>query len=186
MEGKKNNFIRIILLLAQYFRLLLILLRMKSKFFIRLYRARHHFAKRGSLTVSPAPSTWCPYSWNSLSSEELDSVPSSGLSSVSLTWNGLSCNMYKIHFSFHLDLCQTITWSKFPGGSVVKNPLANARDAGSILGSEEPLEKQMATTPVFLAGKSQGQGSLERLQSMGSQESDTTYWLNNNHNHFIR
>ena len=184
MEGKKNNFIRIILLLAQYFRLLLILLRMKSKFFIRLYRARHHFAKRGSLTVSPAPSTWC--SWNSLSSEELDSVPSSGLSSVSLTWNGLSCNMYKIHFSFHLDLCQTITWSKFPGGSVVKNPLANARDAGSILGSEEPLEKQMATTPVFLAGKSQGQGSLERLQSMGSQESDTTYWLNNNHNHFIR
>lgn len=88
MGGK--NFIWIISLLAQYAQWLLILLRMKSKFFIKLYKAQYHSAKWGSLTVSPAPSTWCPCSWNSLSSEELASVPASGLYSVSLTWNGLS------------------------------------------------------------------------------------------------
>ena len=36
------------------------------------------------------------------------------------------------------------------------------------------LEKEMATTPVFLPGESHGQRSLGRLQSMGSQESETT------------
>jgi len=33
----------------------------------------------------------------------------------------------------------------FPGGSVVKNPPANAGDMGSPLGWENPLEKEMAT-----------------------------------------
>ena len=33
----------------------------------------------------------------------------------------------------------------FPSGSAVKNPPANAGDAGSILGQEDPLEKGMAT-----------------------------------------
>ena len=32
----------------------------------------------------------------------------------------------------------------FPGGSVVKNPPANAGDTGSILESRDPLEKEMA------------------------------------------
>ena len=46
----------------------------------------------------------------------------------------------------------------FPGGSVVMKPLANAGDEGSIPGSERPsLEKEIATTPVFLPGKSHGQ-----------------------------
>ena len=39
----------------------------------------------------------------------------------------------------------------FPGGSMVKNPLANTGDVGSILG---------LPTPVFLPEKSQGQGCL--------------------------
>ena len=33
----------------------------------------------------------------------------------------------------------------FPAGSVVKNPPANAGDMGSILGSGDPLKKEMAT-----------------------------------------
>ena len=45
----------------------------------------------------------------------------------------------------------------FPGDSVVKNLPAKARDTGdlgSILGQEDPLEKQ--PTSVFLPGKSHG------------------------------
>ena len=33
----------------------------------------------------------------------------------------------------------------FPGGSVVRNPPANAGDMGLTLGQEYPLEKEMAT-----------------------------------------
>ena len=39
----------------------------------------------------------------------------------------------------------------FPGGSVVKNPPANAKDVGSIPGSESNLEKEMATHPSIFA-----------------------------------
>ena len=44
------------------------------------------------------------------------------------------------------------------------------------LGWEDPLEKEMATTPVFLPGKSHGQRSLAGYipKSTGSQESDMT------------
>ena len=39
----------------------------------------------------------------------------------------------------------------FPGGSVVKDPPANARDAGLIFGLERPPEKEMATHSSILA-----------------------------------
>ena len=39
----------------------------------------------------------------------------------------------------------------FPGGSVVKNPPANAGDMGLILGQEDPLEKEIATHSSILA-----------------------------------
>ena len=39
----------------------------------------------------------------------------------------------------------------FPGGSVVKNPPANAGDAGSISGSGRFLEEEMATHSSILA-----------------------------------
>ena len=45
------------------------------------------------------------------------------------------------------------TYKDSPGGSVVKNPPANAGDtgdAGSIPGSEDPLEKEMATHSSIL------------------------------------
>jgi len=48
----------------------------------------------------------------------------------------------------------------FLGGSVVTNPLANARDTGLIPDLGRPLEKEMAPAPIFLPGKSHGQRSM--------------------------
>ena len=42
------------------------------------------------------------------------------------------------------------------------------------LGHEDPLEYKMATHPVFLPGKSNGQRSLVGYSSWGLKESDTT------------
>ena len=49
------------------------------------------------------------------------------------------------------------------------------------LGREDPLEKEMATTPVFLPGESHGWRSLEGYSPRGHKESDTTERL---HFHF--
>ena len=49
------------------------------------------------------------------------------------------------------------------------------------LGGEDPLEKEMAATPVFLPGKSHGQRSLMGYSLWGSKELDTTERL---HFHF--
>ena len=58
----------------------------------------------------------------------------------------------------------------FPGGSVVKNPPANA---DLILGQEDPLEKEMATYSSILAWKISWAEEPGRLQSMGLQKSWT-------------
>ena len=42
------------------------------------------------------------------------------------------------------------------------------------LGQEDPLEEEMATIPVFLPEKSQGQRSLAGYSSKGCEESDLT------------
>ena len=42
------------------------------------------------------------------------------------------------------------------------------------LGWEDPLEKERATTPVFLPGESHGQRSLAGYSPWGCKESDTT------------
>ena len=57
----------------------------------------------------------------------------------------------------------------FSGGSVVKNAPANAGDASSILGREEPTEKEMATHSSILAWKIPWPEELGGLQAMGSQ-----------------
>ena len=54
----------------------------------------------------------------------------------------------------------------FPGGSVVKNLSANARDAGSIRGSGRSPEKEMATHLSILAWEIPGTEEPGRLQSM--------------------
>jgi len=55
---------------------------------------------------------------------------------------------------------------------MVKNSPANAGNVGSIPGSEDPLEKEMATHPVFLPGKSHGQKSPVGYIPWGHKESD--------------
>ena len=60
----------------------------------------------------------------------------------------------------------------FPGGTEVKNPLANAGgtgDLGSILSQEDPLEKKMATLSCFLAWEVLWTEETGGLQSMGLQ-----------------
>ena len=59
----------------------------------------------------------------------------------------------------------------FPGGTVVKNPPANAGDAGdtgSTPGSERPLEEEMATHSSILAWKIPWTEEPGGLQAMGS------------------
>ena len=48
----------------------------------------------------------------------------------------------------------------FPGGSVIKNSPAKQETQFQSLDQEDPLEKEMAPTPVFLPGKFHGQRSL--------------------------
>ena len=64
----------------------------------------------------------------------------------------------------------TDMWS-FTGGSVVKNPPANAEDAdlGSVLGQEDPLEEEIATHSSIHAWKIPWTEESGKLQSIGSQ-----------------
>ena len=55
---------------------------------------------------------------------------------------------------------------------MVKNPPANAKGLDLILGQEDPLEKEMATPPVFFPGKSHGQSSLVGYSPWGCKEWD--------------
>ena len=57
---------------------------------------------------------------------------------------------------------------------MVKNLLAKQETWVLSLGREGPLEKEMATTLVFLPGKSHRQSSLVGYSPWGHQESDTT------------
>ena len=56
----------------------------------------------------------------------------------------------------------------------VKNLPANQETQVQSLGREDPLEKEMATTPVFLPGKSHGQRRLVGYSPWGGKESDTS------------
>ena len=55
----------------------------------------------------------------------------------------------------------------FPAGSGVKNPPATHESQVRSLGQENPLEKEMATTPVFLPGKFHGRRSLAGYSPRG-------------------
>ena len=74
-----------------------------------------------------------------------------------------------------------------------KNLPANTggtRDTGLIPGLKRSLEKEMATTPVFLPGKSHGQRSLAgyivHAQSDMPEHTDTMYVFWGGHaNHFL-
>ena len=62
----------------------------------------------------------------------------------------------------------------FTGGSAVKNPPVKQEMQGQSLGPEDPLEKEMEPTPVFLLGKSHGQRSLTGYSPQVAKESYTT------------
>ena len=62
----------------------------------------------------------------------------------------------------------------FPGGSDGKESACNAGDAGSTLGLEDPLEKEMATHPSILAWISNEQRRLAGCSTWGHKELDTT------------
>ena len=60
---------------------------------------------------------------------------------------------------------------------MVMNPHANTGDtgeAGSFPGSEDSLEKEMATPPVFLPGESHRQRSLAGYSPWGHKELERT------------
>ena len=60
---------------------------------------------------------------------------------------------------------------------VVKNLPANAgdiKDAGSIPGSEDPLEEGTEATPLYLPRESHGRRSLAGYSPLGHKESDPT------------
>ena len=64
-------------------------------------------------------------------------------------------------------ICKILHLS-FLGGSVGKNPPANAEDH-SILSQEDPLEEDMVTHSSILARRIPWAEELGRLQPMGSQ-----------------
>ena len=57
---------------------------------------------------------------------------------------------------------------------MVKNLPAVQETQVQSLGQEDPLEKGIATTPIFLPGKSQGQRSLVDYSLWGRKGLDTT------------
>ena len=63
-------------------------------------------------------------------------------------------------------------------GSVIKSSAASSGDSDLIPGQEEPLEGEMAPTPVLLPGESHGQRSLAGCSPWGHKESDATEQLN--------
>ena len=68
----------------------------------------------------------------------------------------------------------------FPNGSVVKNTPVMQKLQVQSFGREDPLQKAMATHSSILSWESLWTEEPGRLQSMGSQKSDTTEQLKNN------
>ena len=66
-----------------------------------------------------------------------------------------------------------VNFKGYPRSSDSEESACNAGDLGLILGSENPLKKEIVTTPVFLPGESHGQKGLVGYSSWGHKESDT-------------
>ena len=65
----------------------------------------------------------------------------------------------------------------FPGGSVAKNPPANAGDAGSIVGQEDPLKEMATHTGYSYLKNPMDRGSWQAAVHGGHKELDTTQLL---------
>ena len=91
---------------------------------------------------------------------------------------GLSAKMfmmYLIRTAWYLinDHMVYHTWG-FPGGSAVKNLPAMQETRVWSLGQEDPLEKEMTTSAVFLPRESHGHRSLKGYSPQGYKELGTT------------
>jgi len=73
-------------------------------------------------------------------------------------------------------------WITFSGSSVGKESTCNAEDVGLIPGSGKSLRGGNGTHSSILVWEIQWTEEPGRLQSMGSQELNTTEWLNYHHN----
>ena len=78
------------------------------------------------------------------------------------------CHFLKINFYW------SIAALGFTDGLVVKNLPAKQETWFQSSGQEDPLDKEMATTPVFLPGKSHGQRSLAGYGPWGHKELNMT------------
>ena len=74
---------------------------------------------------------------------------------------------------------------EFPGDSDGEDFVCNAESQAQSQGQEDPLEKGMATTPIFLPGEFHAQRSLPGYRPWGRKESDTTEQLTHKHAHLI-
>ena len=111
------------------------------------------------------PNLWCPYCavYNSIGAITEDTCLKV---KCPLQWQSMASSA-----------SETSAWG-FPGGSVVKNPSANAGNAASITGSERsPGKGKWQPTPVFLPGKSHGQRSLSGYSPWSLKESEMTEQL---------
>ena len=93
--------------------------------------------------------------------------------------------------------CWSTNWSVYPSSldlpikvsgaslivQLVKNLPAMQETRVRVLSPEDPLEKEMATHSRILTWRIPWTEEPGRLQSMGSQESDTTWWLNHHYHH---
>ena len=102
---------------------------------------------------------------------------------MQVRWSGIPISLRKLK-SLGRRIPTSITIFKqinrILGGFILKNLPAKAGDMGLIPGLGRYLEKGMATTLVFLPGKSHGQRSLEGYSLWGCEESDMNERLNNN------
>ena len=69
---------------------------------------------------------------------------------------------------YKLDLEKAEEPEGFPCSSIGKESSYNAGDPGSIPGSDDPMEEEMATHSRILAWRIPGTGEPGRLPSMGS------------------
>ena len=80
---------------------------------------------------------------------------------------------YLVYSTHSTNVSYCYCWG-FPSASVVKKLPTVWETWVRSLGWEDPLEKGMATTPVFLPEKFQGQRRLEGYSPWGHKESDMT------------
>ena len=84
---------------------------------------------------------------------------------------------------FPYNMCYVTKLQKgFPGGSAVKNSSAIQETWVRSLGQEDPLEKKMASQSSVLAWEIAWTEEPGRLQSMGSQKSQTQLKRQSNNN----